>query len=160
MKEKLGSTDFPVIDKHGKTLWYTPNRQDPHYDNNVIAIGDSVSTINPLAFEGIRHAMQSARIATKHIVAKLENPKLSFKSYEKELHHYFGFKWRLSEMLMKIFFQEPNDKNTDLLLDSLGTLSFDEMFNLAFHYKFGTTTRLLTKYASLKIGQKIKVLFS
>jgi len=160
MKKCLGSTDFPILDKHGKTIVYTYNREDVHFDGNVIAIGDTVSTINPLAFEGIRHAMWSSRVAAKHILDKLEGKENAFEDYVKDLKDHFGFTWKLCEMLMKIIYREPKDENIDLMLQAWRGFSFIEMVNIAFYYKPFLAMKFLARYTLLSAKSKVKSLVS
>lgn len=158
MEKCLGSTDFPILDRHGKTIVYTYNREDLHYDGNVVAIGDCVSTINPLAFEGIRHAMSSSRSASKHILDHLQGDTKAFEKYQKELHALFGFKWKLCESLMHIIYKEPNDENIDLMIEAFKGLTFKELFDLAFHYKFFSAMKFIARYTFLTTKHKVKSL--
>lgn len=158
MEKCLGSTHFPILDKHGKTIHYTYGREDLHYDGNVIAIGDAVSTINPLAFEGIRHAMKGAHIASKHILEKLKGNVTAFEHYKTELDQHFGLSWKMSEMLMKFIYKEPKDKNIDLMVQAWRGLSFDQIFDIAFHYKLFPILKFLTRYTYLSAKNKIKTL--
>lgn len=148
MQQCLGSTKFPVLDKHGKTLIYTYGRADPHYDNNVVAIGDAVSSINPLAYEGIRHAMVNARIAAKHIAEKLDGRKDAFDAYAKEFRKYIGYKWTLCEKLMRIIYREPRDNRIDNMVKAFQTFSMDDMIDLAFDYKLSKAIKFLFRYAA------------
>ncbi len=159
MKECLGTSDLPILDRHGKTILYTYQQKDPHYDGNVIAIGDSVSTINPLAFEGIRHAMISGRIAAKHILKQLKGESKSFEGYVSEMKKYFGYKWRLCEVLMKIIYRQPKDENIDLMVETFKRFSYKEMLDLAFHYKLTNALKFLVGYISRSIAKTIKRVF-
>lgn len=158
MEKCLGSKEFPILDKHGKTIVYTYNREDIHFDGNVIAIGDSVSTINPLAFEGIRHAMLSSRIAAKYIREKLDGDENAFKNYRKELENHFRFTWKICEILMKIIYREPKDENIDLMLQAWRGFTFDEMIDIAFHYKLFLAMKFIARYTLLSTTNKLKSL--
>ena len=156
MKECLGTADVPILDKHGKTIVYTYKQKDPHYDRNVIAIGDSVSTINPLAFEGIRHAMVSGRIAAKHILDRIDGRSDNFDGYVRELKQYFGYKWSLCELLMNIIYKEPKDERIDMMLAAFRRFSMDEMLDLSFHYKVGVAIKFLLGYMMTASLYRIK----
>jgi digeranylgeranylglycerophospholipid reductase len=160
MDKCLGSKQFPILDRHGKTIIYTYDREDLHFDDNVIAIGDSVSTINPLGFEGIRHAMFSGRIASKYIQEKLSGNRNAFENYAKELKDLLGFKWKTCETLMKVIYQEPNDKNVDLIIETFRGFSFKEIIDLAFHYKLMPAMKFLARYTFLTAKRKVKSLIS
>ncbi len=135
MMEKCLKTKTPrILDKHGKTLVYTYGRKDLHHENNVIAIGDTISTINPLAFEGIRHAMVSGQIAAKHInqfLSQISN----LHGFRKEIRQYCGIRWLLSEIMMKKIYREADPKKIDLIIKVFKSFTMDEMIDLAFHYK-------------------------
>ena len=60
IEEYIQSTDFKILDVHGGILRYCPGLKDTFYNNKVVAVGDSVSAINPRGGEGIRYAMQSS----------------------------------------------------------------------------------------------------
>jgi flavin-dependent dehydrogenase len=146
MKECLGGTDLPILDKHGKTILYAYKQKDPYYDKNVIAIGDSISSINPLAFEGIRHAMASGRTAAKHIVERLNGQSNDFEGYVTDMRRYFGFKWALCELLMNVIYKEPRDERVDRMIETFRRFSMGEMLDLAFHYKLGVAIKFLAGY--------------
>lgn len=138
--------DVEVIDRHGKTLYYTYGRHDAHFDGNVIAIGDAVSTVNPLALEGIRHAMTSGRIAAKHILARLNGKTSDFKDYQKEMNRYTSFKWMLCEKMMNTIYRIPEDKKIDMLVSIFKGFTMDEMIDLSFHYKWQLILKFYTQY--------------
>lgn len=155
MQKCLGSTEFPLIDKHGKTIFYTCERDDPHYDGPVIAIGDAVSTINPLAFEGIRHAMQGARISVKHIHDRLKGVEDAFSHYVTEMDQHFGFSWKLCETLMRLIYREPKDEKVDLMVRAWGMLSYDEFLRAAFGYEMIPLMKFTARYTFLAAKLKI-----
>ncbi|MGA8165391.1 MAG: NAD(P)/FAD-dependent oxidoreductase [Waddliaceae bacterium] len=157
MLEKcLGGTDVSILDKHGKTLIYTYRQQDPHHDRCIIAIGDSVSTLNPLALEGIRHAMMSGRIASKHILDYLEGTVSNFDRYVQDMRRYFGWKWRLCEWLMKIIYREPKDEKVDAMLRTFKHFSFDDMMHLGFDYHWRQACKFLFHYNRLSLSEFLK----
>lgn len=151
-----GSKEPSIVDKHGKTIYYTYKRADLHYNDSVIALGDAVSTINPLACEGIRHALHSGRIAHKHILEKLSNVTYSFSAYQKEMKDYCGYKWSWSEWIMKKIYRIKEDKYYDLVLDSFHRFSSQDMMNFAFNYSFTQSVKFCVRYYT----KRIKLLFS
>lgn len=151
-----GSKEPTIIDKHGKTIHMTYQRKDPHFSDSIIALGDAVSTINPLACEGIRHAIWSGQIAQKHIMEKLKNPAYSFAAYQKEMKKYCGFKWALSEKIMKTVYRITKDQYYDLIIDSFGNFSSQEMMDFAFGYQFSK----VLKFSSCYYAKRVKLLFS
>lgn len=156
MKQRLGSAKLPISDKHGKTLFYTFGQRDRLYDGNVIAIGDSISTLNPLASEGIRHAMASGDIAARHIIQATESGQRDFKSYAKDMQRYFGRKWQLSEAIMKRLYCEPDDHKLDLVLQAFKRLSIQELLSLGFDYDFGNVAKFAANYTLFRGMDLIK----
>jgi len=120
---------YEIIDKHGKTLYYTYSRKDEHYRDNIIAIGDAISTLNPLAAEGIRHALYSGHQAAEAIISQ------SFGHYQRTMNRYCGLKWAFCEKVMNIVYKSRNEKNFDLYLNTLRSFNFDELIELLFDYK-------------------------
>lgn len=120
---------YEILDKHGKTLYYTYARKDAHYRGNVIAVGDAISTLNPLAAEGIRHALYSGRLAAGAILSQ------SFKDYQRDMNRYCGMKWTFCEKIMNSVYKTKKDTTFDLYLETLQSFSFDELMELLFDYK-------------------------
>lgn len=160
IKETLGTEKHTIIDKHGKAIVYTCSQKDPHYHQNIIAIGDAVSSINPLGFEGIRHAMTSGRIASKHILYRLDGKSQNFNGYESDMRKYYGMGWFLSEWLMKMIYQEPDDKKIDLMVDVFRSFSFNDLMALIFQYKASKALKFASNYAFYCSRYSIKKMFS
>lgn len=135
-----------ILDKHGKTLYYTYSRKDLHFKNNVIAIGDAVSMLNPLAAEGIRHGLYSGHKAAQAVLAYLNGDTKAFKAYQTAMTRYCGFKWTCCEWIMHIVYKSGNDRRFALFLNTLRTFDFNGLMDLLFRYdisKFFTFTRRL-----------------
>jgi flavin-dependent dehydrogenase len=125
-----------ILDKHGKTVYYTKGQKDVRFSGPVIAIGDAVSSVNTLGWEGIRHALYSGRFAAQAILAYLKNPIKGFNSYERALNHYFGYKWLFSEMYMNYLFKTKSDHLIDQTVRAFGNMNNDEIMQVLFEYKF------------------------
>jgi flavin-dependent dehydrogenase len=132
---------YQVIDKHGKTIYYTEKQKDLRYQGPIIAIGDSISSINPLGWEGIRHAMVSGRLAAQTIQRYLKKEIPDLSPYEKALHHYFGRKWLISESLMSHLFKTKRDGLIDQSVRSFSLMSNEEIMQVIFHYQFRHTLK-------------------
>jgi len=148
--ECMGTSNIPIHEKHGKTLYYTYGQRDLLYKDNVIAIGDAISTLNPLASEGIRHAMASGNIASDHILRYLNN-KQPFTGYSKDLKRYFGYKWLESEQIMKFLYTQKDDRKIDLMLKALKQFSLQGLFELGFNYDFKKIVKFFAAYMWLRI---------
>jgi len=154
IKHCLNNQQPKILDTHGKTMYYSLKQKDPNYENNLIAIGDSVSTLNPMASEGIRHAMYSGKVSAKHIIQYLNGDNNSFSQYAKEMRKYFGFRWITSEIIMNCLYREANDAHLDIYAESFKKLSFNEMLEFTFDYKFKTILKFFWNYLTLRFGKK------
>ena len=83
IRDYLKTDDYELLDVHGGTLRYSPSIQDTFYKDHVVAVGDAISTVNPLGGEGIRYAMQSADLACEHIDNYLITGENTFDKYRK-----------------------------------------------------------------------------
>ena len=155
MSECLGSEHLPILDRHGKTINYTFHPCDLHAKGPVLAIGDAVSTINPLAFEGIRHAMASSRIAVSHLIKKINDPAYSLSGYKKELKKYYGYKWLICERLMKMIYCTPKDETVEDLLSAFQHFTFDDLYNFGFYYKSRCALKFLWNFQKAKIKRSL-----
>ena len=84
IKDYLKTEDYEILDVHGGTLRYSPSIKDTFYKDRIVAVGDAVSTVNPLGGEGIRYAMQSADLACEYIDEFLKTGQDNFKAYRKK----------------------------------------------------------------------------
>jgi digeranylgeranylglycerophospholipid reductase len=134
IENTIGAKDLTILDRHGKTLYYTYGQKDVVYGEGIIALGDAISLANPLAFEGIRHAMFSGSSAARHVSQYLEGKIGSFKGYAEEMRCYCKVKWPLSEFIMKKLYTQHDDEKIDLIIQAFEKLSYDEMLKVCFHY--------------------------
>lgn len=150
----LQSKNRSIQDTHGKTLYYVLGQKEPVYQDNIIALGDAISTLNPMASEGIRHAMFSGRLAAKHILNYLEGHPTSFSGYAKEMQSYFGLRWKTSEFIMKRMYLEKNDFHLERYADAFQKLSFKEMLEFSFDYKLKIIMKFFWTFLVLRFCKK------
>ena len=149
IKEYIKSDNYKLLDKHGGVVRYCEGLKDKFYDNKVVAVGDSVSAINPRGGEGIRYAMQSADLACKYIDEYLIKGSADFADYRKKWRRRKLLKWRLSEVSGRRMYNKYSDDqienrvrffyenyNTDVLIDSLFNFKYDQLIYRIFHYTF------------------------
>ncbi|PSB31641.1 NAD(P)/FAD-dependent oxidoreductase, partial [filamentous cyanobacterium Phorm 46] len=157
--EYLKSKNYTIIDKHGSTLKYSQGLQDIYCQDNIIAIGDTVSTVNFLGGEGIRHGMDGAEIAGKYIQKYLDGKISDFRDYETEMHRKFDQKWHISERLaVRKYIDDVNDVLTDKTIDYLKYMKTEDVMDILFYYKFEKISRGLGGYLSRKIKGFIRKL--
>jgi flavin-dependent dehydrogenase len=155
--EYLKSKNYKIIDKHGSTLKYSPGLKDIYCKDNIIAIGDTVSTVNFLGGEGIRHGMDGAQIAGKYIQSYLEGKISDFRDYETEMHRKFDKKWNISERLaVRKYIDDVNDELTDKIISYLKYMKTEDVMDILFDYKFEKISRGLGGYLQRKIKGWIK----
>lgn len=143
---------YKVLDIHGGTVKYSMGLHDRYYQGeNVIAIGDAVSTINFLGGEGIRHGMLSAEVACNYIQARLQGEPSSFKDYQKELHDIFLKPWKISEKLGMKKYLEDADELVDKVVTYLRPLALEDVVDILFYYKFEKASKGLFSYLLKKL---------
>jgi flavin-dependent dehydrogenase len=136
IKDYMKIKDYKIIDIHGSTLKYSKGLKDIYYKDNLIAIGDAVSTVNFLGGEGIRHAMYSAEVACKHIKNYLNNDLSSFRGYQREVRRNFYVRWKLSEILGRKKYLQQSDRLIDKSIGYSKFLTVEDLIDILFYYKF------------------------
>lgn len=152
----LKTNKITILDQHGKTLSYTAHQRDLYCEKNVIAIGDAISTVNPLTFEGIRHAMMSGRIAAQHINHLLDNKINHLQNYKAAMRRVSGLKWIVSEQLTRKIYREADDQKVDLMLMALKRFSLADLLDLVFYYRFKSALRFYAAYTGALVKTAIK----
>jgi flavin-dependent dehydrogenase len=162
IKDYIKTEEYKIIDIHGSTLKYSSGLNDVYYKDNILAIGDAVSTVNFLGGEGIRHAMHSSGIAFKHIKNHLTTPSLDFSDYQIEMQKHFAPKWNISEKMGIKRYLIDSDETIDKGIAYLSGLTAQDMIDILFFYKFDRLSKGLGEYIRRKIAvffQKIKKFF-
>lgn len=137
---------YQILDIHGSTLEYSLGLKDVYYQENTIAIGDAVSTVNFLGGEGIRHAMVSSEIACHYIHAYLNAQLADFKPYQQEMRQVFLQTWTVSEKLGMKKYLEDSDELVDRVIRYLKPLTLEEVVDILFYYKFEKASKGLFRY--------------
>jgi len=141
-REQLGAFlhdyvgSWTTKEQHGKSLSYAKGRSDLRVDGRVITLGESA---NPLAFEGIRHAMWSGQIAAECIDRHLRGERRALRKLKSRIRKYCGPTWRLTEWATRAVY---HSQKVDQLLEALDPLSYKELYSLCFDYKLRPTLKL------------------
>ncbi|MGB3508325.1 MAG: NAD(P)/FAD-dependent oxidoreductase [Microcoleaceae cyanobacterium] len=162
IKDYMKLDQYQLIDSHGSTVRYSVGLKDIYYQDNIIAIGDAVSTINMLGGEGIRHGMDNAEIASKYIEKYLDQHLSSFRPYQREMQRRYAIKWNISEQMGRRRYMQDSDELIDKGVNYLKSLTIEDMMNIFFVYNFQKFYKGLGKYIQrkLKLGwQKISNFF-
>lgn len=141
IKDYLHLDEYHRLETHGSTLRYSSGLQDIYYRDNLIAIGDAVSSVNFLGGEGIRHGMTSAQIASEYIQEYLAGRFSDFAAYQTHLHQKFKRSWDISEQVATKVYLDYSDRRIDQGLAYLGTLELREVIDLLFYYRFEKITK-------------------
>ncbi|WP_405609189.1 NAD(P)/FAD-dependent oxidoreductase [Polaribacter sp. Asnod1-A03] len=154
---KLGKDDYELIDIHGGTLRYSTSIKDTFYKDKVVAIGDAISTVNPLGGEGIRYAMKSADLAAKHVDSYLKTGKENFGQYRKKWRAKHLFSWQLCELAARRVYTKYTDAQIEERMQAYHKITdIDVVINTLFEFKFSKIyKRVALLYYNL-IGDKIK----
>jgi len=132
---------YEMQDRHGKTIAYTLGQKDIYVHDRLIALGDAVSSMNPLGCEGLRHALASGHEAAKTIDAYLQKKVSSLAPYQVAMKRYYGRKWLYSEKLISGLFKSRHDRLIDHSIRSFSLMSNEEIIKVIFHYQFKYTVK-------------------
>ena len=157
IKEYIKSSNYEILDKHGGILRYSAGLKDKFYDNRVIAVGDSVSAINPRGGEGIRYAMQTADLACIYIDEFLSKGKTDFSKYRKKWRSKKLLKWKLSEFSGRRMYSRYSDFQIENRVSFFhDNFSTDEMIQSLFNFKYNKVFIRVFQMISLKFSYFIK----
>ncbi|GFE69939.1 NAD(P)/FAD-dependent oxidoreductase [Chroococcus sp. FPU101] len=156
LQDYIQIENYNIINIHGSILDYSPGLNDIYYKDQVIAIGDTVSTVNFLGGEGIRYAMKSAEVAEQYIKEYLEHNQQNFQKYEAELKQHFSKRWNWSEQISRKVYLEYSDARIDQGVSFLKYLSLEDIIDILFYYQFEKYTKGLKALILRKINTFLK----
>ena len=156
IRDYLKTDDFELLDVHGGTLRYSPSIKDTFYKDKVVAVGDAISTVNPLGGEGIRYAMQSADLACEHIDSYFITGKNTFDKYRKIWRKKNLLKWQICEVSSKRVYTKYTDEQIENRMRFYhSTADFDEIINALFYFKFRNLLKRVFQVYKTKIQYKL-----
>jgi flavin-dependent dehydrogenase len=145
----IGDGNYQVLEKHGSTVKCSMGFTKVFVREQILGLGDTVFSIYPFVGEGIRHALFSGRFAAETVDSYLRGKENSLQMYEQKMKRYFGWKWRLGSWLIQFFEKQGggSDKSgLNKVFDKLGKLSFEDMYDLLFHYTFVKYAKILLMF--------------
>ncbi len=170
---KLNKDDYELLDVHGGTLRYSTSIKDTFYKDKIVAIGDAISTVNPLGGEGIRYAMQSADLAAEYIDKYLKNGKENFEGYRKEWRSKNLLSWQLCELAARRVYTKYSDtqiedrmrayhkvSDIDVIIASLFDFKFSKIYKrvgLLYYYLLSNRIKNIFKKKTKKQLRKKKI---
>lgn len=127
-------------DVHAGSLFANGGIKD-HVLDGFVVIGDAAAQINPLAGEGIRHALYSGRFAAKTIdaaIIKGNVMKKNLAAYNSLWKNYVGNRWKISLWLQKLAFGKAtlNQKLSDQFVKAISKYDGETLFEIGFNYRF------------------------
>jgi flavin-dependent dehydrogenase len=155
LKDYMQEISYKIVDVHGGVFKYCSGLRDTYYCNNIIAIGDAVSTVNMLGGEGIRHGMESAEIACQYIEGYLSGQQVDFSYYQQEMHQTYKKKWDWSERMGISKYLEYSDELIDRGVAYLNQFTTEEILQIIVEYKFNLLYSRLFPYLRYKLSAKI-----
>jgi len=135
-----------ILDRHGKSLYYTYGQKGSFVEGRILGLGDAISVANPLAFEGIRHAMMTGRFAAEVLIESLERKTNRLKRYQKRVHAYCRFRWKLCEKIMLKLYGQAEDANVDRAVHVLKKFDFQEMMDFCFKYSLSLGFKFFCRF--------------
>ncbi len=118
LREEMGKRDLPLdgVPLHGHPLPAYRGREQLHTLRTLL-VGDAAGLMDPLTGEGMRHAIQSARIAADAILGA------SLERYTRRVQREIGSQLALSGLLARVLYSFPDTafgiamRNPRLILD-------------------------------------------
>lgn len=151
----MNAPDYEVIDVHGGVVRSTRSITEAFYKDNVVAIGDSISAINPLGGEGIRYALRSADDVAIHIENFIKKRENTFATYRKKWRKKYLFTWKLCLFLAETVYNKLSDKKVDEKIKKYKNLiDIDQLVNIVFEFKFNKMFRRIFSFTWSRIKAK------
>ena len=153
LKDYLQNIPYKILNVHGGVIKYCRGLNDLYYRDNIIAIGDAVSSINMLGGEGIRHGMENAEVACRYIESYLCHQLPDFSSYQHEIRQTYKRSWDRSEKMSLSKYLEYSDEWIDRGVAYLNHLTVEDIMKILFDYDFKRLYRGFFKYFRYKLAR-------
>jgi len=134
-----------IVDVHAGEV-ISDNSINQRVNDGIVAVGDSVSSINPLFGEGIRPGMESAEMAAEVVLKALKKGDTSqqtLSEYERRWNTEKGPKWKTQRMIGELLYDFDSDQQNKFVQNT-GRLTDEQAMRLQ-RYDL-TTTDLLSLY--------------
>lgn len=140
LREHLGldPAQVTVLDTHGGVLRISEGLKDCYHHEGVLSIGDAVSCVNPLGGEGIRHGMECAEIAARHLEAVFagKSRRHASAAYRREMLRRYRLTWNISLRLARAVYRERSDAVIDSSVRRYAGMDAGHVMDLLFRYSF------------------------
>ncbi|NTV23395.1 MAG: NAD(P)/FAD-dependent oxidoreductase [Nanoarchaeota archaeon] len=128
-----------VEEIHGGSIFVTGGFKKNTW-KNLIMIGDTASTINPILGEGIRHSLYSGDFAADTVYMHTRGLTETLEDYDTIINVYRQNKWILSKLLSNLIYSS-NDTIKDIVIGRLRNMTPEEMYKCGFGYDFNLLIR-------------------
>lgn len=144
--EYVKPKNYQILDIHGGSYKYSVGLKDRYYQGNVIAVGDTVSTVNPLGGIGIEFALDNANHACTYVDLYLRNEISDFKKYRKTWRKKYYIKWYLSESLARKIYDRLNSPLIKKKLEKYHSkFNTEEIVDFLFYLKFRKVSKRILR---------------
>ena len=159
IKDYLGLDSYKLLNSHGGTYRFSLGLNDVFYQNNVVGIGDVISTANTLGGEGIRYAMQSSDMLVPYVLRFLQTGEDKFEDYRKQWRKKYRLKWKISDYLNRKVYMEYTDEKLDLRLTQYHKIAtIEQLIDVLFRFNFKRVfRRLLFSYLKNLVSKKKQI---
>ncbi len=128
-------TEYEILERHGGTLFLTSGRPVPSVGGYALT-GDAINMCNPMFAEGIRHALETGRMCAKAIKEAYDQNIYDLTDYNNAVNKYVGNSWKTSRIFANLFYHFPFDFARDIVANQLSSLTFNDILELGFNYKY------------------------
>lgn len=132
------------------------NSIHPRAADGFLAVGDSVSSVNPLFGEGIRPAMESAAMAADVALTAMDDDDQSaarLRAYERRWNEERGRHWKRQRVVGELLYDFDTDRQ-DAFVERVGRLSPDQLERLR---RYELTARDLTRLYPWRVSDVAKL---
>ncbi len=137
IREYLGLNEYKLIDCHGGVYRVSVGLNDTYQKGRIVAVGDAVSSVNPLGGEGIKFAMENADLLVPILMKNIENNQVDCSKFRKISRKKYRLSWIICELVGRRVYITYTDEKLDLRLSQYHKMSsFDDIIDLLFYFKF------------------------
>ncbi|MCE3296476.1 MAG: hypothetical protein K0R65_2190 [Crocinitomicaceae bacterium] len=137
LEHYMQAGEYKILDVHGGSLRYSLGMKDVFYRDRVLAVGDAVSTVNPLGGEGIRYAMENAEMAVPYIEAFVKRGKNKFGRFKFRWKRKYYLKWLICEILcLRIYLKYTDEKLDHRFAQYHKLANFEDAMENFFRFNF------------------------
>jgi digeranylgeranylglycerophospholipid reductase len=151
----MNIAEYSIIDVHGGNVRIADKYNDIFYKNRVLAIGDAVSTINPLGAEGIKYAIEHAEMNIPYIVKFVKSNKNRFYVARFKWRKKYLLKWKICLILSKRIYKYTDSQIDSGLKKYIKLTSKEDVIENLFRFNFKNIRKKIVKIVYQKLRKKV-----